>query len=427
MVAEQIDTKRRRTLMGAIALTVTPLISACQTTVNTSHYGTGSASRLPQTQSVLDAYVADGRLPGLCVGVKLPDGDNAFLQAGTLDFGSSSRVDRHSLFRIYSMTKLITGAAAALLIEDGRLSLDQPVADFIPEFANLSVAIDPAQGLASVPVRNGMTVRHLLTHSSGLGYAHTGTTAVQAAYAAQGIFMATSAQGQSLPASYDELVQRLASIPLLFEPGARYEYGMSIDVLAIVIQRASGQPFEQFVQQRILAPLSMPDTVWRLRAADAGRLAALYNYGSDGRGPPVAVPGTSAQDLSRPIAFPFAGSGLLSSAADYLNFLGMLLNDGASLNQRIMQPRTAQLMRSDILPAQLTANGGGHGFGGWVARSGHKRAGEFGWSGNASTQAWIDPANRFATVLMMQALPYRSIDVLTPLRAAIDADLGITR
>ncbi|WP_292054209.1 MULTISPECIES: serine hydrolase domain-containing protein [unclassified Brevundimonas] len=379
------------------------------------------------TQDVLNRYVSQGRLPGLCVGVHLPEGGKTFLQAGTLDFGSFTRVDRDTVFRIYSMTKLITGAAAALLIEDGKLSLDQPVAELVPEFGALNVATNPARNLNARPAQNTMTVRHLLTHTAGFTYAHTGDNAVQRAYASNGIFMATSARGTTPPASYDELIARLADIPLMFEPGTKYEYGISIDVLAIVIERASGVPFQIFVQRRILDPLSMQDTVWHLREGDAGRLAAIYNYGENGRGVRQPVARTSAADLMKPVPFAFAGSGLLSTASDYIDFLGMLLNDGAAGRRRIMKPETARLMRSDILPADIVAAGGGHGFGGWVAREGHKRAGEFGWSGNASTQAWIDPAHNFAAVLMMQALPYRSVNVLGDLRTALDADLGISR
>ena len=417
---------RRALILGATAVGIAPSLSSCATSFTGNDSPIRGMDRLPLTQDVLNRFVAQQRLPGLCVGVALPEGGQTFVQAGTIDFGNYTRVDRDTLFRIYSMTKLITGAAAAILVEEGKIALDQPVSDFIPEFANLKVARDPARNLNARPAQKVMTVRHLLTHTSGLGYAHTGTNAVQRAYRQQGIFMATSAEGGTLPASLDDLVVRLAEIPLLFEPGTKYEYGMSIDVLAAVIERAAGVPYAEFVQQRILSPLSMQDTVWRLREGDENRLAALYNYGQNGMNR-QAVPGTSAADLSKPVPIPFAGSGLLSTASDYLDFLAMLLNDGASGRRRIMKPETAQLMRSDVLPEGLSANSGGHGFGGWVAREGHKRAGEFGWSGNASTQAWIDPAHNFAAVLMMQALPYRSIDVLTPLREAIDADLQISR
>lgn len=417
---------RRALIMGATAAGIAPVLTGCASSFAGNDSPIRGVDRLPLTQDVLNRYVSQQRLPGLCVGVSLPEGGQIFVQAGTIDFGSFQRVDRDTLFRIYSMTKLVTGAAAAILVEEGKIALDQPVSDFIPEFADLKVARNPARNLNARPATKIMTIRHLLTHTSGFGYAHTGNNAVQRAYRQQGIFMATSERGGTLPASLDELVERLADIPLLFEPGTRYEYGISIDVLAAVIERASGMTYADFVQQRILGPLSMQDTVWRLREGDEERLAAIYTYteNSSVRQP---VPAASAENLSKPVPIPFAGSGLLSTASDYLDFLTMLLNDGSLGRRRIMKPETAQLMRSDILPADIEAAGSGHGFGGWVAREGHKRAGEFGWSGNASTQAWIDPAHNFAAVLMMQALPYRSVNVLNDLRPALDADLGISR
>jgi len=427
MVAEHPNFNRRHLLLGAGALTLPFSISACQSAGNAGLSSIRGIDRLPMTQDVLNRFVSQTRLPGLCVGVQLPEGGQAFVQAGTLDFGSFTRVDRDTIFRIYSMTKLITGAAAAILIEEGKISLDQPVAEIIPEFAELKVARNPARNLNARPAQKTMTIRHLLTHTAGFTYAHTGNNAVQRAYASNGIFMATSASGRAQPETYDELIKRLADIPLMFEPGTRYEYGISIDVLAVVIERASGMAYADFVQRRILSPLDMSDTVWRLRDGDAERLAAIYNYGTNGRGPRQAVAAASAEALSRPVPLPFAGSGLLSTASDYLDFLAVLLNDGALGRRRIMTPETAQLMRSDILDSEIEAASGGHGFGGWVAREGHKRAGEFGWSGTASTQAWIDPAYNFAAVLMMQALPYRSVNVLSELRPAIDADLGISR
>ncbi|WP_297799333.1 serine hydrolase domain-containing protein [uncultured Brevundimonas sp.] len=428
MIIERSHLDRRALLFGMGALSLPLGLSACASEGSLVEVAPRGLDRLPMTQDVLNRFVAAGRLPGLAVGVALPEGGKAFVQAGTLDFGSFTRVDRDSLFRIYSMTKLITGAAAAILMEEGKFGLDTPVADFIPEFASMKVATNPARGLSARPAQNVMTIRHLLTHTSGFTYAHAGDSAVQREYARQGIFMAASSRGGvPLPSNYDELVARLADIPLMFEPGTKYEYGISIDVLAVVIERAAGVPFADFVQQRILDPLAMQDTVWRLREGNAERLAAIYNYGPTGTGQRAAVPNTSAADLSRPVPMPFAGSGLLSTASDYIDFLAMLLNDGAAGRRRIMKPETARLMRSDILPAGLSANDGGHGFGGWVAREGHKRAGEFGWSGNASTQAWIDPAHNFAAVLMMQALPYRSVNVLSELRVALDADLGISR
>ncbi|RZJ37170.1 MAG: class A beta-lactamase-related serine hydrolase, partial [Brevundimonas sp.] len=166
MDRNRFTASRRTLLLGAGALG----LSGC----GTLDFGGGAAptirglDRLPRTQTVLNRFVIERKLPGVSVGVRTPDGDDLFLQAGTLGYGSFDRVTPDSLFRIFSMTKPITGAAAALLIEDGKLTLDTPVADIVPEFANLKVAANPDRGLDGRAARNPMLIRHLLTHTSGL-------------------------------------------------------------------------------------------------------------------------------------------------------------------------------------------------------------------------------------------------------------------
>lgn len=389
--------------------------------------------RLPRTQGVLNRYVTERRLPGVAVGVRAPDGSDIFIQAGTLDFNVYNRVTPDSLFRIYSMTKPVTGTAAALLIEDGRLTLDQPVADFIPEFASLKVLPGGEGRLVDArPAQNVMTIRHLLTHTSGLTYNIVGNGPVQRAYRRNGIFPFTgelAAEDGDAPKvrDLDEMAAKLADIPLIAEPGTAYNYSVSLDVLGLVIQRASGMSFPDFVQRRILNPVGMDDTVWRLRPGDADRLMQIYAFGRNRDNPPVAPPGASVEAYSAPITLYAGGAGLVSSTRDYLDFLSMLLNDGRAGRVRVMRPETARLIRSDILPEGLTAMNGGYGFGGWVARPGHLRQGEYGWSGAAGTQAWIDPEKNFAATMMIQAMPYGAVDIISEVRPAIDADLGIVR
>lgn len=428
MDRNRLITDRRTLLLGAGALG----LAGCATTDALPGPEVRGLDRLPRTQDVLNRHVIARRIPGVTVGVRAPDGNDIFLQAGTLDFNVFDRVGPDSLFRIYSMTKPVTGTAAALLIEDGRLSLDQPVADLVPEFAALKVATNPARSLDARPAQTAMTVRHLLTHTSGLTYSIMGDGPVQRAYRRNGIFPFT---GDLAPnpidgpkvRDLDEMVAKLADIPLIAEPGAAYNYSISLDVLGLVIQRASGMPFPDFVQRRILNPVGMDDTVWRLRPGDADRLMQVYAFGRDGSGPPAVVEGASAEAYSAPVTLYAGGAGLVSSTRDYLDFLSMLLNDGRAGRVRVMKPETARLIRSDILPAGLTAENGGYGFGGWVARPGHLRQGEFGWSGAAGTQGWIDPEKNFAATMMIQAMPYGAVPIIAEVRAAIDADLGIVR
>lgn len=430
MHRNRLITDRRTLLMGA---GLSGLAGCASTGGGLPMPEVRGLERLPMTQGVLNKYVTERRLPGVAVGVRAPDGSDIFIQAGTLDFNVYNRVTPDSLFRIYSMTKPVTGTAAALLIEDGRLTLDQPVADFIPEFASLKVLPGGEGRLADArSAQNVMTIRHLLTHTSGLTYNIVGNGPVQRAYRRNGIFPFTgelAAEDGDAPKvrDLDEMAAKLADIPLIAEPGTAYNYSVSLDVLGLVIQRASGMSFPDFVQRRILNPVGMDDTVWRLRPGDADRLMQIYAFGRSGTNPPVVPPGASVEDYSAPITLYAGGAGLVSSTRDYLDFLSMLLNDGRAGRVRVMRPETARLIRSDILPEGLTAMNGGYGFGGWVARPGHLRQGEYGWSGAAGTQAWIDPEKNFAATMMIQAMPYGAVDIISEVRPALDADLGIVR
>lgn len=432
MDRNRLIASRRSLLLGAGALGVSGGLGGCWT-VGLPFGGGGSApairglDRLPRSQTVLNRFVSERRLPGVSVGVRAPDGSDIFIQAGTLDFNVFDRVGPDSLFRIFSMTKPITGTAAALLIEDVKLTLDTPVADIVPEFADLKVATNPERGLAGRPGRNVMTIRHLLTHTSGLSYSIAGDGPIPRAYREAGLTPGAPGGDSNQVRDLDELVRKLGDLPLIAEPGTAYHYSLSLDVLGLVIQRVSGMAFPDFVQRRILNPVGMRDTVWRLRDGDAARLMQVYAFGRDGRNPPSIMPGLSAEDYSAPVTLYSGGGGLISSTRDYLGFLSMLLRDGRAGRVRVMKPETARLIHTDIMPEGLIAEGGGYGFGGWIARPGHRRQGEFGWSGAAGTQGWIDPEKNFAATMMIQAMPYRAVDILTELRPALDADLGIER
>ena len=419
MDLNRFATSRRSLLLGAGGLSLAGCAGLGRSPVS-------AAARFPLTQAVLDRHVAEEKLPGATVGLRLPDGSDAFLQAGTLDYGSPVAMNRDSLFRIYSMTKPITGAAAALLIEDGRLALDQPVTDFVPEFARLTVAIDPATGLDARPAQNVMTVRHLLTHTSGLTYTIMGDGPVEKAYRRAGIFPFTGDLGGSPEdgpkvADLDEMVRRLGEIPLVFEPGSSMNYSVSLDVLGLVIHRASGMPFPEFVQHRLFDPIGMEDTVWRLRRGDARRLAEVHSYSDTGRQVETTA---SAAAYSAPVGLYAGGAGLVSSTKDYLDFLSMLLDGGRAGRVRVMKPGTAALIHSDILPPGVESEGSGYGFGGYVVRPGNPRVGEYGWSGAAGTVGWMDPTRRYAGVIMAQFFPYGAVRIAREARAAIAQDIA---
>ncbi len=421
MDLNRFTTSRRSLLLGAGGLSLAGCAGLARSPVS-------AAARFPATQGVLDRYVAEQKLPGATMGLRLPDGSDAFLQAGTLDYGSPVAMNRDTLFRIYSMTKPITGAATALLIEDGRLALDQPVTDFVPEFARLTVAIDPATGLEARPTQNVMTVRHLLTHTSGLTYHFMGDGPVETAYRHAGIFPVTGFNLAPKPdvdgpkvRDLDQMVRRLGEIPLLSEPGTAFQYSVSLDVLGAVIQRASGMPFPQFVQRRLFDPIGMDDTVWRLRSGDARRLAEVHDYS----GPERRVEtGASAAAYSEPVTLYAGGAGLVSSTEDYLAFMTMLLDGGRAGRVRVMKPETARLVHTDILPSAVNADGMGYGFGAMVVRPGPGNAGEYGWGGAAGTSAWMNPVQRVAGVIMVQYFQNGSAPIVNEARRAISQDLA---
>ena len=411
MHAERLVTSRRSLLLGAGALSLAGLGGAAW----------ARTAAFPRTQAILDRYIAEEKIPGAAVGVRTPAGDCVFLQAGRLDYGDAPPVDRDSLFRIYSMTKPVTGTAAALLMEDGRLTIDTPVADIIPEFANLTVAIDPEKSLEARPAQQVMTIRHLLTHTSGLTYTIAGKNFVQNEYRRRGGLPFTGAlEPGDGPRAHDldAMVAALGQIPLLNEPGAAYNYSVGLDVLGLVIQRVSGMPFPEFLQRRLFNPIGMTNTVWQLPAGRA--LAQVYDYSNGGRTPAA---GASAELYSQPVTLFAGGAGLISSAKDYLAFLTTLLNDGRAGSVVVMKPETARLVRTDILPPPLDFYGNGYGFGGYVGRPNGQDPGSFGWDGAAGTKAWMDPERGFAAVAMVQFFPWGSVD-MEAVRTAIVEDVA---
>lgn len=410
---------RRGLLLGAGALG----LAACASTAAPPRE---VAARFPALQAVLDGWIADGRLSGAGIGVRHADGAPAFLQAGRLDYdATTAAVDRDTLFRIYSMTKPVTGVAAALLVEDGRLTIDTPVADLVPELADVRVATNPERGLDARAPRAPLTVRHLLTHTGGLSY-HFFPGPIADEYRRRGIFPVTGYSLAEKPGidgpkvrDLDEMGRNLGGIPLAFDPGADYLYSIGLDVLGLVIQRASGMSFPTFVQRRLFDPIGMDDTVWQIRPSEQRRLMQLYDYSGETR---VVRDERTDSAYAKPVTLYAGGAGLISTAKDYLAFLTTLLDDGRSGRVRVMAPETARLVRTDILPPGVRPENGKFrfGFGGSVDET----SGAFGWGGAAGTLGWLDPSTRTAVTVMVQHFGQR-IDVDGDVRRALASDLGV--
>jgi CubicO group peptidase (beta-lactamase class C family) len=371
----------------------------------------------PALQSLVDSYISAGRMPGIVVAIGRGDAPPTFISAGAIsDDPGAPRAGPDSLWRIYSMTKPLTAIAAMILVEDGRLSLDQPIGDLIPAFRTMRVLDAPAASLDSHPASRPITVRHLLTHSSGLTYQFLGNGPLQREYQRLGLLggRADAEASRAQPATLAEFAERVASLPLLAEPGTRWNYSISTDVLGRVVEVASGMSFERFLQRRLLDPLGMNSTYWTVPQAEAGRLSTIYSWSGENR---VALdPGMTSAFLNPPRVH-YGGSGLVSSARDYDRFLQMLAGRGRVGHVRILRRETVDLAMSNLLPDGVrltgiatpdTAQAEGFGAGGWVYLADAPqgvRAGTYGWSGAGGTIAFIDPRQGLRVTVMVNYFP----------------------
>jgi CubicO group peptidase (beta-lactamase class C family) len=375
------------------------------------------AARLERIDRHFARYVDDGRLPGY-LAVVARDGRVAHVaSAGKRDLETGAPVEPGTLWRIYSMTKPITTVAAMLLWEEGAFELNDPVARFVPAFADARVYLrGSAQKPLTAALAEPMRIWHLMTHTSGLTYGFHHTHAVDEIYRANG-FEWTTPPGMDLAACCDAW----AGLPLAFQPGAEWLYSVATDVLGRVAEVVSGQSLDDFFAERIFRPLGMTDTAFFAAPEHHHRLAALYAPDPQtGRASRFDRMGDAA--LRPPDALS-GGGGLVSTASDYLRFARMLLGGGELEGIRLLGPRTVAYMASNHLPggADLEAFGrplfaetpfGGVGFGlGFsvvqdpVAGKSPTSRGEFGWGGAASTAFWVDPVERLTVLFFTQLLP----------------------
>lgn len=328
---------------------------------------------------------------------------------GLKDIASRKPMTADTIFRIYSMTKPVTGVAMMILYEEGKWRPSDPIAKFIPEFANLKVfkGTDASGAILTEAPRHAPTMAELMTHTAGFTYGLFGSTPVDKLYV----------EKQPLNAhSLTEMVQRLAGLPLLYQPGTQWVYSVSMDIQGYIIEKLSGQSLPDFMEQRIFKPLKMKDTAFYVPKEKQGRLATLY--GEDLAGKLVAYP--AMDDMASPPAAPSGGGGLVSTARDYARFARMLLNRGELDGFRILAPSTVDLMTANHLAARLlTGEFGiltvrmqpGHGWGYDIAVMPDPAAvndivgkGTYYWSGAADTWFWVDPANDLIFIGLTQRM-----------------------
>jgi CubicO group peptidase (beta-lactamase class C family) len=358
-----------------------------------------SSVRLATLSRVMRGEIERGRVPGAVALIARRGRVGFFESFGQRDAAAGAPMTKDTIFRIYSMTKPITSVAAMMLWEEGRFLLSDPVAKYLPDFSAPVVAVERGEDIERVPAERAITIQDLLRHTSGLTYEFRGSGPVHKMY--------MSAKVHSRAQSNADQVATLSKLPLLHQPGTRWEYGRSTDVLGRLVEVLSGMPLGRFFERQILGPLGMVDTAFHVPPRHHPRLAAAFAKDPDSGG---AVQLLEVRD---PPSFESGGGGLVSTAGDYARFLQMLLNGGTLDGSRCLSRKTIELMTADHLgpisgaPDLLLP---GHGFGlGFAVRlhAGMSAApgsvGLYFWGGLAGTTFWVDPAEQLFALMLIQA------------------------
>ncbi|MYB96493.1 beta-lactamase family protein [Candidatus Poribacteria bacterium] len=356
-----------------------------------------STSRLERIAPVMQRWVDDGKIPCTLTMIAREGRLVHLEKCGTQNVATAKPIEFDTIFRIYSMTKPITSIAVMMLYEEGHFQLGTPVSELIPAFKDMQVYTEG--GEAIVDAEREMTIKHLLTHTSGLIYGGDWEHPINERYRAANFYGGDLAN----------MAKELGNIPLLHHPGAAWNYGMSTDVLGYLVEIVSGIPFEEFLKTRILNPLGMNDTAFSVPDGKADRYATLYEPTEDGGIQVIENAPVSSGPFS---FFHSGGAGLQSTAADYLRFCQMLLNDGELDGVRLLGRKTVELIRmnhisDDWQPLERTGCGFGLGFA-VVTNVADTHApgseGTYSWSGLASTTFWIDPVEELIGILMTQLI-----------------------
>ncbi len=398
-----------------------------------------SSERLQRLTQMMNERVADGTMVG-GLGMIARNGKIIYSETyGQADREAQRVMTDDAIFRIYSMTKPITAVALMMLYEEGKFFLNDPIARYIPEMANLEVALSTADGDTGIvsdgttsrtvgegdaskvgqtrKPRRQPTIRDLMTHTAGLTYGVFGNTEVDQAYRKAGILNPNK--------NLKEFVTDLGKLPLQYEPGTKWHYSVAVDVQGRLVEVLSGMSFGEFLKTRIFDPLDMPDTSFTLAAENRDRLAQMYApVGTAGGGffARATAPGLEVARASASAryidggAFEGGGGGLLSTARDYMRFAQMLLNGGELNGVRLLSPKSIELMTMNHLgdiPMGFNRQGAGFGLGfglvldpGQVGEVGS--AGEYNWGGAAGTTFWVDPEEQLIGLFMVQSLPHRT-------------------
>jgi CubicO group peptidase (beta-lactamase class C family) len=406
--------KNLKALLLGIGMVV--LISSCKTntgalsetiTTTPESVGISSDSLVVATQR-LHKHVDDGKLPGTFVRI-IKDGKVIYNDAyGMVDVANNRPTQENSLYRIYSMTKPITAVAIMTLYDQGKLELDDKVSKYIPEFSQTKVYKNVDGNHSTEPQKNEMTIRHLLTHTSGIPYGW------QQSYT-DSIYAARQLMRQDW--SLAEMTKDLSTIPLKFQPGTKYNYGLGIDVAGYIVEVISGKTLDDYFKSAIFDPLQMDDTAFYVSEEKRDRMSV--NYSQDENGKIKARDNTRSIHNDNPPKLLLGGAGLISTLTDYEKFCRMLLNKGELNGKRVLSEKAAQMIMTDQFPKEVELiQGNGHGLSGTV----NLQTGEYSWGGAASTKFWIDPANNLIVICYTQLLP-SNYDYANEFKSTVDRAL----
>ncbi len=406
-------------LMNFLALLMLLIAFGCRNGAErqscTDKVGLVINERYAHLDDTLTHYAVLGHVPGGVAMVYEKDEVVLHLPFGYNNLAEDIRSEITDVFRIASMSKQITAVAAMILFDEGKFDLDDPLGDYLPEFKDpvilQSVNMNDTTFIAS-PAQKQITIRHLLTHSAGMYYGFDNDT-LSALISRSGFNMGITKENITLK----ENMQRLATLPLLHEPGEQYHYGVEIDVLGRLIEVMTQKPFDQFLEDRLFHPLGMYDTHFYLPPHKSDRLVPMYMSTGEGARPAILP------DADFPIAGAgtlfMGGAGLSSTACDYFLFCRMLLNDGAAKGQQIISPETVEMITSP----QISRNGQSKGLGFGVVSDGSynrpRSKGSYYWGGMFSTFFWVDPSKELIAILMLQMFPFHNYEIFDAFEASI--------
>lgn len=391
-------------IIGSLTLVAAPSYAAERVTPAEAGL---SAEKLESLKAFVNGYVNSGRIVGGTTLVARGDKIGHFETYGQINKENGTAMSEDAVFRIYSMTKPITGVAMMMLWEEGKYDLDDPVSKYLPSFKDQRVFTGANEdgSLQTEPVKREATIRDLMRHTAGLTYGVFGNTPVDKAYIDAGIF--------NPQLTLAEQIEKLGKVPLLYQPGEAWVYSLSVDVQGALVEVLSGQSLDTFFEERIFKPLGMNDTGFVVREDQKDRFVELYGFDENKKLVPYRGPFYT--DYTQKPNSLSGGGGLVSTTLDYLTFARMITNDGELNGVRLLKKETLDLMRRDQLPEALEGIAGGTqglGFGLNFAVvkdpakvPGRTEVGEYFWGGMANTVFWIDPTNDVIAIFMTNMLP----------------------